>query len=99
ARRAVLRQGEATGERRSLGGRDRQKPRARRGVSVRVMKPHDIIKQSPLPLRERDRVRGLIEDSPRSGAIPLTSPFLRNGPLPLPQGERGGTYHTESIAP
>src|SRR5260370_41147964 len=89
ARRAVLRQGKAAGERRSLGGREREEPRARRGVSVSEMRALGITKQFPLPLRERVRVRGLTTDSPRSGAIPLTFPLLRNGPLPLPQGERG----------
>jgi NADH-quinone oxidoreductase chain I len=93
-----LRQGEAAGERRPLGGRDREEPRARRGVSVRVMTLRHDIKRSPLPLRERVRVRGLTQDSPRSGTIPLTFPLLRNGPLPLPQGERGGKCGAESIA-
>jgi hypothetical protein len=36
-------------------------------------------------------VRGLFQDlrAPCSGAIPLTFPSLRDGPLPLPQGKRG----------
>src|SRR5258708_39796004 len=47
----------------------------------------------PLPLREREgtraagRVRGLAQDNAR-GTSPLTSPLLRNGSPPLPQGER-----------
>src|SRR3981081_4098710 len=50
----------------------------------------------PLPLREREgtrqagRVRGLAQDKARRGKSPLPAPLLRNGPLPLPRGEREG---------
>ena len=40
-------------------------------------------------MRSMGRVRGLLQDKARCGDIPLTFPLLRNGSLPLPQGERG----------
>src|SRR5262249_26971740 len=56
----------------------------------------------PLPLREREGAReaggggGLpplarVHGKLLCGENPLTLPLLRNGPLPLPQGERGFT--------
>jgi hypothetical protein len=34
------------------------------------------------------RVRGLAQNDVPYGTSPLTFPLLRNGPLPLPRGER-----------
>ena len=44
---------------------------------------------TPSPLVGEGRGEGSHDDRPRSGAPPLTFPSLRDGPFPLPQGERG----------
>jgi hypothetical protein len=61
-------------------------------------------RRNPSPLvgegGAKRRMRGVCGPSPQSGSqrdphapvallLPLTLPLLRNGPLPLPQGERG----------
>src|SRR5260370_42128892 len=39
-------------------------------------------------MRSMGRVRGVAQDNAQCGSSPLTFPLLRNGPLPLPRGER-----------
>src|SRR6185437_1253481 len=43
------------------------------------------------------RVSGLHPKLSRSGTLPLTFPLLRNGPLPLPQGQRSKSLHRTSL--
>jgi FAD/FMN-containing dehydrogenase/Fe-S oxidoreductase len=59
---------------------------ARRKLPEWHSEPYSDSMNPPLPLWERDGVRGLADDQPRSGAIPLTLPASRVPPERLSKG-------------